>query len=115
MLAFRTVRSSLNLHFQQTRLFGPPLPCSYTSHDSQLPKPFQNVLVHPSQPLLLEQLLAAHSLHNALNMLPHKRNEVDTVHWIRVDELALANVLWGFGFGGVIGFWRPEEGAGVVC
>jgi hypothetical protein len=38
-------------------------------------------------------------------------HEVELVHGIAVHEFSLADVLWGFGLGGVVGLGRPVEGA----
>jgi hypothetical protein len=46
-------------------------------------------------------------------VLANKRHEIQPVYGVRVDELALAGILWGLGFGGCkgVGFRGPEEGA----
>ena len=54
----------------------PPSPL----HNPQLPKPLQHIPIHATKPLLLEPLLPTRRLHRLLEMLPHKRDEVDLVH-----------------------------------
>ena len=82
---------------------------SSVSHDAQLPKPLQHILVHATQPVLLEPLLAARSLHSLLDVLPHKGDEIDLVHGIRVQEVALPHVLRGLGLGRVVRLGGPVE------
>jgi hypothetical protein len=52
--------------------FSPPS----ISHNPQLAKSLDDILVHACQPLLLEPRLAAGTLHRRLQVLAHKRNEV---------------------------------------
>jgi len=40
-------------------------------------------------------------------MLSNKRDKVDLMDRIGVDEFALADIFWGFRFGGVVRFRRP--------
>lgn len=84
-----------------------------TLHDAQLAKPLQHILVHAAQPLLLELLLAARVLDGVLQVVAHDYDEVEAVHRVRIDELALALVLWGFGLGGPVWGWfiGPVEAA----
>jgi hypothetical protein len=84
-----------------------------TLHDAQLAKPLQHILVHAAQPLLLELLLAARVLNGVLQVVAHDYDEVEAVHRVRVDELALALVFWGFGLGGPVWGWfvGPVEAA----
>jgi hypothetical protein len=56
----------------------------YRSHDAQLSKPLQHIRIDTTQPLFLESLLPAARLDCLLNMLPHKSDEVDLMHRIRV-------------------------------
>jgi hypothetical protein len=89
--------------------FSPPS----TSHNPQLTKPLDDILVHARQPLLLEPRLAAGTLHRRLQVLAHKRDEVQPVHGVRVQQLALARVFGGFRLRGRkgIGLGWPVEGA----
>ena len=84
------------------------------SHNPQLAKPLQHILIHATQPLLLEPLLPTRRLHRLLDMLPYESDEVDLVHRVRVEQVALAHVLGGLGFGWVVGFGRPVETAALV-
>jgi hypothetical protein len=81
-------------------------------HDPNLAKPLHNIPIHTAQPLLAKPFLAARALNRHLQVLAHKRDEIDLVHGVGVDEFALARVFWGFGVGWVVGFWGPVEGAG---
>jgi hypothetical protein len=89
--------------------FSPPP----TSHNPQLAKPLDDILVHACQPLLLEPRLAAGTLHRCLQVLAHKRDEVQPVHGVRVQQLALARVFRGFRLRGRkgVGLGGPVEGA----
>src|SRR5690349_10466012 len=74
-------------------------PIISASHDPQLPKPLNNILIHPLQPLLLKPLLATTPLHNLLQMLANKRHKIDPMHRITVHEFALTYVFGGLWFG----------------
>jgi hypothetical protein len=78
-------------------------------HDPHFPKPPQNILIHPRQPLLLKPRLASCRLHRLLQVLAHKSDEVDLVHGVRVCEFALAYVLGGFGVCRVVRLGGPVE------
>jgi hypothetical protein len=84
-----------------------------TSHNPQLAEPLDDILVHARQPLLLEPRLAAGTLHRRLQVLAHKRDEVQPVHGVRVQQLALARVFGGFRLRGRkgVGLGWPVEGA----
>jgi len=105
--------SPWSIHTRKRRLCisCPYVPTSRPLHNPQRPKPLQHVFVHSRKPLLLKHLLPAYGLYDCLHMLPDKRNEIDTMHRIRVDEFTLAQILRGLGFGWVVRLWRPEEGA----
>jgi hypothetical protein len=88
-------------------------------HDPNLPKPLHNVPVHTTQPLLAKPFFTARALNRHLQVLAHKRDEIDLVHRVGVDEFTLARVFGGFGVGWVVGFWGPvegtEKGAALAC
>jgi hypothetical protein len=94
------------LRLQQHKSLPPSLSLS-SSHDPQLPKSLQHLLIHTTQPLLLEPLLTPDLLDNSLEVFADKDDEVDLVDGVGVDEFALADVFWGFRFGWVVGFWGP--------
>jgi hypothetical protein len=79
-------------------------------HNPHLPKPLNNIRIHTTQPLLAKPLFTARALNRLLQVLAHKRDEIDLVDRIRVDEFALARVFWGFWFGRAVRFWGPVEG-----
>lgn len=81
-------------------------------HNPQLAKPLKHISVHPAQPVVLKPLVAAHHLNGLLEVLAHKGDEVDLVHGVRVQQVALADILGGLGLGGVVGLGRPVERAG---
>ena len=84
------------------------------SHDSQLPKPLQHILIHPTQPLLLEPLLSPRGLHRLLDMLPYKSDKVDLMHRVRIQEVALSHIFRRLGLGGVVRLGRPIEATVLV-
>jgi hypothetical protein len=88
-------------------IHSPLSPITSTLHNPQLPKPLQHLLIHPTQPLLLKPLLTTYLLDNLLQMLSDKHDEVDLMHRVGVDEFALADIFWSFGFGWVVRLWGP--------
>jgi hypothetical protein len=79
------------------------------SHNAQLSKAFENLFVYTTQPLFLKSLFSTYLLNDLLKMLPNERNKIDLMHRIRVDEFALAYVLWCLGLCGVVRFWWPVQ------
>lgn len=104
--------SSISLLPHYFPLPDTPLPTpTHHSHNAQLTKAVQHILIHATQPLLLKRLLTPRSLNRLLQVLADEDDEIESVHGVRVDEVALAYVLWGFGLGGVVGLRGPEERA----
>lgn len=53
-----------------------------SSHDPQLSKSLQHILIYATQPLIVKSLLSAGSLHGLLDVVSHERNEIELVHWV---------------------------------